>query len=212
MIEGIRHIILDLGGVLLNLDQQRSIQAFTDLGIADFKDWYSLKQQNELFDRLETGAINATQFIEAIQAAAKPGTTADQITAAWNSLILDFPLRRLQILQQLQLHYDMVLLSNTNEIHEPFFNKVLQQDHGIPNIGVFFDKVYYSHKLGLRKPDTRIFEWVLEDCGFKAEATLFIDDNEQNIRAAAALGIRSIWLAPHMSIENDIFLATAKNA
>lgn len=205
MIEGIRHIIFDLGGVLLNLDQQRSIQAFSDLGIADFGGLYSHLQQSTLFDDLETGAISTAQFIRTLKAACGDVATDEQIITAWNKLILDFPLRRLQILQQLQLHYDLVLLSNTNEIHEAFFNRVLQQAHGIPNIGVFFDRVYYSHKLGLRKPDPRIFSRVLEDCGFRPGQTLFIDDNKQNVMAAETLGIRTIWLEPHMNIETDIF-------
>lgn len=209
MITGIKHIIFDLGGVLLNLDQQLTIQAFADLGIADIRERYAQFEQATLFDSLETGAITAADFIGSLRSAAGDQCSDEQIVAAWNKLILDFPLRRLQILQQLQLHYDLVLLSNTNEIHEPFFNNVLQQAHGIPNIGVFFDKVYYSHRMGLRKPDARIYARVLEDCGFKPEETLFIDDNEHNIKAAEALGIQVIWLKQGMTIEDDIFLQLA---
>lgn len=209
MITGIKHIIFDLGGVLLNLDQQLTIQAFADLGIADIKGQYAQFQQSTLFDELETGVLTAEDFIGSLRSAAGQHCTDEQIVTAWNKLILDFPLRRLQILQQLQLHYDLVLLSNTNEIHEPFFNQVLQQEHGIPNIGVFFDKVYYSHRMGLRKPDARIYSQVLEECGFRPAETLFIDDNEHNIKAAEALGIQVIWLKPGMTIEDDIFLQLA---
>ena len=120
-------------------------------------------------------------------------------------MLLDFPIRRLQILQQLALYYDLFLLSNTNEIHEEAFNKILMDAHGIPNIGVFFDKVYLSHRLGLRKPMKEIFERVLNDNGLKAEETLFIDDSPQHIAAAKELGIQTIYLEKGMTIEKDIF-------
>lgn len=207
MIEGIRHIIFDLGGVLLNIEPERTLNALEALGIPDFQAAYRRMQERNIFDELETGLLSAADFIAAVKEIAAVPLQDQDIIAAWNILLLDFPLRRLQLLQQLQLHHDLVLLSNTNEIHEAAFNRILQQSHGIPTIGVFFDKVYYSHRLGLRKPDPRIFEQVLQDCGFDPAHTLFIDDNEQNIAAAAGLGIRTIWLSPGMTIEKDIFLA-----
>lgn len=208
MIKGIRHIIFDLGGVLLNIDPDLTLQALENLGIPDFKETYQKLQEQSVFDDLETGHLSTDNFLKAIKMAAPGVSLQDEaIITAWNVLLLDFPLRRLQILQQLQLYYDLVLLSNTNEIHEAAFNKILHQSHGIPNIGVFFDKVYYSHKLGMRKPNLSIFERVLNDCNFTPQHTLFIDDNAANIAAADALGIQTIWLQPGMSIEQDVFLS-----
>lgn len=205
MVEGIRHIIFDLGGVLLNLEYARSEQAFAALGIHNFTELCSPAAQSELFNNLETGKITAAQFSQSIRDLSGLDIRDEEIAHAWNSLICDFPLRRLQILQQLQLYYDLVLLSNTNEIHEPHFNKVLHQSHGIPNIGVFFDRVYYSHKVGMRKPSRAIFDYVLADCGFDPAHTLFIDDSHANISAANEAGIRSIWLEKGMTIEDHIF-------
>jgi len=115
--------------------------------------------------------------------------------------------RRLQILQQLRLYYDLFLLSNTNEIHEAAFNQILMQEHGIPNIGVFFDRVYLSHRVGLRKPMREIFERVLEENNLKPEQTLFIDDSLQHIEGAKLLGIQTIYLEKGMTIEKDVFKA-----
>ena len=109
------------------------------------------------------------------------------------------------MLQQLSLHYNLFLLSNTNEIHEAAFNDILMRGHGIPNIGVFFDKAYLSHRVGLRKPMPEIFELVLNENGLKAVDTLFIDDSPQHIAAAGALGIQTIYLEKGMTIERDIF-------
>ncbi|MBS1585764.1 MAG: HAD family phosphatase [Bacteroidetes bacterium] len=205
MIKGIRHIILDLGGVILNIDYQATAKAFTELGIRNFPELYSQAVQTSLFDDFETGKIDTPAFIAAMrQLAGIPLGEADIINA-WNAMLLDFPLRRLQLLQQLQLHYDMVLLSNTNEIHEAAFNKILNERHGIPNIGVFFDKVYLSHRVGMRKPEVAIFRRILDDTGFDAAKTLFIDDSIQHIEGALKAGLKAIHLEPGMTLEEDIF-------
>jgi len=207
MIQGIRHIIFDLGGVLMNIDYQATEQAFAALGIADFQQHFSQLQQSTLFDDLETGRISRADFIKAIQDVVPHlALSTEQIETAWNAMLLDFPLRRLQILQQLQLHYDLILLSNTNEIHEAAFNEVLRSNHGIPNIGIFFDKIYLSHRVGMRKPDKEIFERILTDTGFDPKQTLFIDDSPQHIAAAHALGIQTIHLEKGMTMEDTIFL------
>lgn len=205
MIKGIKHIIFDLGGVLLNIDYSLTENAFIKAGITNFPQLYGQLKQTSLFDNWEMGKIGREEFIAALKRATSHPITEDQILTAWNAMLLDFPLRRLQILQQLRLYYDLFLLSNTNEIHEEEFNKILYQAHGMPNIGVFFDKVYLSHRVGLRKPMKEIFERVLEDNGLKAEQTLFIDDSPQHVEAAQKVGIQTIYLEKGMTIEDNVF-------
>jgi glucose-1-phosphatase len=205
MIKGIKHIIFDLGGVLLNIDYNLTEQAFIAAGIQNFPQLYSQLQQSSLFDRFEMGQITKEEFISALQGVATTPVTEAQILHAWNAMLLDFPVRRLQLLQQLRLYYDLFLLSNTNELHEDGFNDIIMRSHGIPNIGVFFDKVYLSHRVGLRKPMKEIFQRVLDENGLKPEETLFIDDSPQHIATAMAMGIQTIFLNRGMTIEKDIF-------
>lgn len=206
MIKGIKHIIFDLGGVLLNIDYKLTEQAFVDLGITDFPKLYSQLHQTGLFDDWETGRINGDEFLSGLQKAGGMNIAEQDIINAWNAMLLDFPLRRLQILQQLRLHYDLILLSNTNEWHEAEFNRILYSTRGIPNIGVFFDKVYLSHRVGMRKPSKEIFDRVLSDNSFQAEHTLFLDDTPQHIEGAKLSGIQTIYMENGMTIEKDIFL------
>ena len=205
MVTGIKHIIFDLGGVLLNIDYSLTEKAFIDAGVTDFANLYSQMAQTDLFDRLETGKIPGDEFVEAMQKASATPLTRDQVLTCWNAMLLDFPVRRLQLLQQLALYYDLFLLSNTNEIHERTFNDILMKSHGIPSIGVFFDRAYFSHKVGLRKPSKEIFELVLSENGLKPEQTLFIDDSPQHIATAQSLGIQTIFLEKGMTIETDVF-------
>jgi len=205
MITGIRHIIFDLGGVLLNIDYNLTEQAFRAAGIENFGALYSRLRQTPLFDDLETGKTDRGSFVKALQDAAGRRISEEQVIAAWNAMLLDFPLRRLQLLQQLRLHYDLFLLSNTNEIHEEAFNNILMKAHGFPHIGLFFDKAYLSHRVGLRTPMPEIFQRVMEENGLQPDRTLFIDDSPQHIEGAKAMGIQTIFLEPGMTIEKDIF-------
>jgi len=205
MIKGVRHIIFDLGGVLLNIDYKLTEEAFVRLGIKNFPEMYSQLRQSTLFDDFETGAISSEAFAAALQEAAGMAIAGQDIINAWNAMLLDFPLRRLQILQQLRTYHDLLLLSNTNEIHETAFNKIIERERGVANIGAFFDRVYLSHRIGMRKPNVEVFQHILDENGLKAEHTLFIDDSPQHVEGAKKLGIQTIWLEPGMTIEKDIF-------
>ncbi len=205
--QGIKNIIFDLGGVILNIDYKRPQEEFKKLGIKDVETLYSKQNQVELFDLLETGKISEKEFVQKIKESSDLEISDSEIITAWNSILLEFPLRRLQILQQLQLHYNIYLLSNTNEIHEKAFNEMLKIQCGYPSLALFFDRVYLSHRVGLRKPDPKIFELVINENNLKIEETLFIDDSLQHIESASKLGLKTIHLKDNMTMENDIFRA-----
>jgi glucose-1-phosphatase len=175
------------------------------LGIADFKNIFSKENQNPMADDIETGHVSEEDFINYLLAKCNKGTTTQQVVDAWNAIILDFPIRRLQILQQLQLHYNLYLLSNTNSIHEKFYNQLLMNTHGIPNIGVFFDKIYLSHKIGLRKPNPASWQLILDQNNLDPAQTLFIDDSIQHIQTAKLLSLQTIHIADGMSMEENVF-------
>lgn len=202
--KGIKNIIFDLGGVILNIDYQATYKAFSDLGVADFTSLYSQFKGNKLFDDLETGRVSTEEFLTAMLQHTPEGTTVQQIIDAWNAMLLDFPLRRLQLLQQLRQHYNLYLLSNTNAIHLAAFNKILEDSRGIPSLAEFFDKTYYSHLIGYRKPDKESYQLVLDENGLKPEETLFIDDTLLNIEGATAVGVQTIHLLAPRTI-TDIF-------
>lgn len=202
--KGIKHIIFDLGGVILNINYQLTYNAFQELGVKDFTSLYNQFTLNNLFGDLETGRIEKGDFLAEMQKHAPEGTADQQIIDAWNAMLLDFPVRRLQILQQLRQHYNLYLLSNTNAIHLEAFNNILQQSRGIPSLNEFFDKAYYSHLIGLRKPEKEAYQLVLEENGLNPSETLFIDDTLPNIEGAKLVGLETIHLLPPKTIA-DIF-------
>ena len=189
----IRHFIFDLGGVLLNISYERTLQAFGKLGIKDFNTHYSQAKQVGFFDHFERGEYGADDFYELVRGLSGNPLSNEEIDNAWNALFLDFPPERIHMLNDLKSRYQVFLLSNTNEIHIRAFKRLFEESHGIPFAGLF-TKDYYSHLLGMRKPEEGIFMHVLEANGLQAKEVLFIDDMAGNIAGAESLGIPSLLL------------------
>lgn len=192
-------IIFDLGGVILNIDYQLPVKAFRKLGIEDFSSQFSQAAQSTLLDDYETGRISSEEFIEAIRGFVRPETTKEQIVDAWNSILLDLPEQRLFTIEKAAENHRIFLLSNTNDLHIESLNKYLLGEFQLPSLEPFFEELYLSYEVGLRKPDPRIFEYVLQDAGLDPLHTLFIDDSIQHIQSAKELGILS-----HHLVKEDI--------
>lgn len=195
-----KNLILDLGGVLLNLDYKRTKQAFADLGVPDFDAHYTQFKGSPLFDDLETGKVSPAAFFEALRAHTALSLTDGQIAQAWNAMLLDFPKSRMALLKELKGRYRLFLLSNTNAIHHEAFQKTCKETTG-ENLDDFFEKAYYSHLMGARKPDAEPFRMILEEQGLKGEETLFVDDTLPNLAGAVKTGMQTIHLQPPMTLE-----------
>ena len=193
----VKNIILDLGGVLLNLNYQLTIDAFTNLGIENFQKLYTQANQSDLFNRLEKGEINGEEFVAGVKNYLPKSTKEQDIINAWNAMLLDLPEERLNFLLELKSKYNLVLLSNTNTIHLDFFHSQLDEVYGKKSLDAYFDNVYFSCDMGMRKPEPEIFDTVCKKEGFNPNETLFIDDSIQHIKGAASIGIQ----AHHLEIE-----------
>lgn len=198
-------ILFDLGGVLLNLDYQRTEDAFIALGLVDFRERYSQLAQTDLFDRFEVGNISAFHFVNRLLDLLPSGTNANQVVHAWNAMILDFPADRLAWLKELGEQYDIYLLSNTNELHIPAVRRSLEQAVGHQNLEVYFKGTYFSSEIKRRKPDVSTFQWFAEKHGLLPEDVLFIDDSPQHVEGARAAGMDAILLAKGKEVK-DLFL------
>lgn len=196
-----KNIIFDLGGVLFDIDYQRPVQAFAALGYPGFEAMYSQAAAHPLFEQLETGHISNVDFFAQLKALAPQPLHTEQIEMAWNSILLGFRLPSMQYLAQLQKRYRLYLLSNTNAIHLVQIQAFCQQQTGRNSLDDFFTKAWYSNRVGLRKPNEAIYQFVLQDGALQAQETLFIDDSPQNTAAAERLGIRCHLLKPDERIE-----------
>ncbi len=199
--KGIRNIIFDLGGVLLDIDTRKTNEAFARLGVPGFANNYTLQKADPLFDNFERGKIPESDFFAGIRKIAGTTLSDVDIRNAWNALLLDFRAESIRHLNLLKQQYNLYLLSNTNSIHYTAFQELFTDQIGQPGFNEHFVKAYYSHQLGFRKPEPDIYRYVLEDAGIEAAESLFIDDLGKNIEAAAILGIKTHQLLPGERIE-----------
>jgi len=193
-LNGIKNIIFDFGGVIIDIDFWLSINAFIKLGARDFDEIYSQSQQTGLFDELDTGNIRVNEFCEALKKYLPNNVTDQQIIDAWNAILIGIPEHRIRLLELIRKHYRIFLLSNTNSIHYPEYIKDMKQKYGYNDLLELFEKVYLSFEVGMRKPDIAFYKLVMDVNDLIPEETLFIDDSEQNLSPAASLGIRTFFL------------------
>lgn len=198
------NIIFDLGGVILNLDVQRTIRAFSELSGKNFAQLYTQNQQKAFFDDFETGKISAEEFRQALREELQVPLSDAEIDRCWNACLLDLPKTRLELLARLKPRKRTFLLSNTNAIHKKAFDQIIENQHGISSLHHVFEQDYYSHLLGMRKPHPEVFLYILEKHGLRAEETLFIDDTLQHVEGAKKAGLHALHLSDGKDIV-DIF-------
>jgi glucose-1-phosphatase len=190
----IKNIIFDLGGVIINIDYNLTIEAFRELGIPHFDQMFSKFQQDRVADNFEKGLITENDFRNHIREAAGINYDDETIDRAWNAMLLDFPPRRIDMLKQLKSDgYNLFLLSNTNSIHQ----RTLQHDFEVQfgtAFGNLFTHAYYSHDTGMRKPEKEIFGKVLTDYELQPSETLYIEDSKQHTDVAQTLGIDCVLM------------------
>ncbi len=194
----INAIIFDFGDIFLNKNQEAQIKALKDLGLIEWND-----ELEKLEKKFETGNVNEDAFLKGIQKHI-PKATKEQIREAWNKGIEDFPLYRLEFLQKLSTNYRLFLLSNTDPIHIEKF----EHDAGASFYSDFyqcFEKVYFSHEIGVRKPDAEAYNYLINNHDIQPKRTLLIDDKKFNTDAAEKLGFRVWTLNPEKEDVTELF-------
>jgi len=178
----IKNIIFDLGDVLIDLDENKTIKGFGKK-ISAFYENSMNSNFVEIAHQFERGEITANKFRASVSEIFNINLSPDEFDFHWNAMIVGMPDNRLKMLKNLRENFQIYVLSNTNEIHYNFFT---QQKYWQPEL---FKKVYFSHQLKMRKPEARIFKHVLSENKLIAKETFFVDDNKDNIDAAKKLGI-----------------------
>jgi FMN phosphatase YigB (HAD superfamily) len=199
-LKSVRNIIFDWGGVITDIDFTLTVEAFRKLGCDSFDDFFNKHPQNDTFKKFEAGQIGPQSIYEILREAIGLNVTEEQLKEAWCAMLLDTPRERIELLRKLGEQYNIYLLSNTNIIHVEYYLEVLNRTYTL-DFKSLFKKVYYSHEIGMRKPDIKIFKLVIGDNNLDPAKTLFIDDTEINTIAAAKAGMRVIYLTEGLTME-----------
>lgn len=188
--KAIKNIIFDLGGVILNLNVPKTRAELESIGINNIVNKTGHHYEYSFFYDFEIGKISEEEFLDALLQLSSKNPSHDAIKKAWNAMILDMPKARIAFIESLKDKYNLYLLSNTNAIHQKYFLDEFEVANGF-KFNDLFVKAYYSHEVGIRKPDEGIFSFLLSDSKLRADESIFIDDSIDNVKAAEKLDIHT---------------------
>lgn len=193
----LKHIILDFGGVLYDVDYFKATQEFSKLSTTpEMLDSMSFEEIFHLPEKFEKGEMSESEFRNMLRRNFNINAMDSAIDKAWNSMLLGLKGDALTFVSALKEKYSVYLLSNTNSIHYADF--IMETSAFM----TYFDKQYLSYKMGMRKPDDEIFSFVRGDIGFDFEECIFIDDSLINIEAAKSAGWNSLHYSTNMTLSD----------
>jgi len=197
----IKNILFDLGGVILDLNVSATLEAFLNLGFPKELLSYPENFNTDIFYNYETGKMTTEQFRNSIRELSGISFNDNDFDNAWCAMLARVPKNRTSLLQSLSRDFNLYMLSNTSSLHIERFSKMFSDIAGYPLESVFM-KRFYSHEIGLHKPDPEAFKHVLFNAGIQANETLFLDDNIHNVKAAKELGFNVIHITENLKMED----------
>lgn len=201
-LKGIEAIVFDLGGVIIDLDFQRSFDQFSALS---GKSPQAIREglfDSGLLHRYEKGHYSDLEFLTEVEKVFDLRCEHPAIEQAFLALLLHIPPERIELIRSLSKDYRLFVLSNTSSIHYKEVNAILKRDTGHEHLDHLFEKVFLSFELGMLKPHQEIYEAVLDQASLKPQSTLFLDDNADNLLGASAVGIQTALVSKEHSILN----------
>ncbi|PVX52200.1 putative hydrolase of the HAD superfamily [Balneicella halophila] len=171
-------LIFDLGNTILPIAPELTIQSFQSLGFEGdiLKPHVKLKR---LLSNYQKGEVSTTYFLSFLQNELSKEVAEYEVVEAWNAMLLDFPKEHIALIKQLKETHQLILLSNTNELHTQCFQAKAASLYF--RLSDYFHKVYYSQELGMSKPDKEIFDFVHKENLLDGKKVLFLDDLEENL-------------------------------
>ena len=196
----IDNIIFDLGGVLIDIDISKTLAAFTALGVKNIDAYFGHGFAASFVKEHEIGKISNEDFIAEIKSTVGGDLSDADIVGAWNALLLRFPPERIDLLRSLKKKYRLFLFSNTNSIHHQQFQQMYSEVYPWERFDSHFERAYYSHVLGQRKPDIASYQTIVDTHHLDPKKTLFVDDALVNVEGAVKSGIQGLYLPPAMTV------------
>jgi putative hydrolase of the HAD superfamily len=202
--ENISTIIFDLGGVIMDIDVKKTLSAFSNLGLSNVHEYFGHGFAASFFSDHEAGRITDEEFLQEIKKLLSGEVPTESVIEAWNALLLRFPPERIALLKSLKNRYRIFLYSNTNAIHQEKFKEIFRSSFS-SELDSLFEKAYYSHELGQRKPESGGYEQIIRENNLDPRQTLFVDDAFINVEGAIKTGLKGLYLPPGMFITDILW-------
>lgn len=198
----IKNVMVDLGGVMIDLDRDRCARAFESLGLADADDMLGLYSQKEPFLSVETGDLSVAQFYDELRGMIGRSVDDVEFEIAFNQFLVALPIERLEALRKMREQgYRLYLISNTNAVMFDGWIKNAFMQEGL-RVGDYFDGIVTSFAEGVCKPDPDLFKVVLDRYDLRPEETVLLDDSEANCDSARSLGMKALRVFGEVTILN----------
>lgn len=191
-----KNLLFDLGGVIMDIKRERCVAAFEAMGMTTADELLGVYIQSGPFLALEEGRITPDEFRAEIRRRLPDDSTTDaEIDSAFCKFLIGIPAHRLEQLRELRSHYNIYMLSNTNPI---MWNSKIAECFRIEGRERedYFEGMITSFEVHCSKPERKIFEKTIELLGIKPDETLFFDDSQNNLDAAAELGFGTYLVTP----------------
>ena len=199
----IKNLILDMGGVILDVDYNMIFKGFASLGIKNLETFFTQQTQLPLVDDFEVGKITPNEFRQGVRDLTKTNISDKDIDFVWNSMVLGVRKDDILLIKELRNKYEKIyLFSNTNEIHMEYVKNLFLENMGFDVLNEMFDKVYLSNEIHERKPNVSAFNFVANDAGIDKTESLFIDDTDLNIQGAIKAGLHARLLPKDKTLLN----------
>ncbi len=179
---GIKYVVFDVGGVLVELTGADKLIEWTGNKYQDEYEFYHAWITSPVVQKFERGHCSKEFFVKAIIEEMRLPVSAKQFIqefTSWPNGLLD---GIADLLPLVKTKLPIACLSNTNELHWPN-----QKDADFLN--TIFDQMFLSYEMGMVKPDIEIYEEMVGQIGLPASQILFIDDNQINIDGAVKAGL-----------------------
>ncbi len=189
----------------MDLDYPKVITKFSEVAKQNESYIKEMVVTAPLLQEFEVGKISPTQFRQGVNKLLNTSMEEDQFDEVWNAMLKELPKERMDLLSEVSKRFDTYILSNTNAIHEVAFNRMIKEVTGKDGLHDFVKKCYFSHDIGLRKPNAACYEFVVQDIGMSADHLLFLDDRLDNIEGARAVGLNAIQVTNASRQLKEIF-------
>ncbi|WP_420575484.1 HAD family hydrolase [Ekhidna sp.] len=205
LLQGIDAVIFDFGNVLIDLDYPKVIRKFSEVAKKNQEEIEELVVTAPVLQKFEMGMIGPEEFRANINKLLGTNMGERQFESIWNTMLKSITKERMDKVLKIGEKFDTYILSNTNMIHEIAYEEMIMEETGRMSLRDFVKEVYYSHEIGMRKPNLNCYKFVIDDIGIYPSRMLFLDDRLDNVEGAQRAGMKAVQIFDPDAQLNKIF-------
>ena len=191
-------LVFDLGKVIFDVSFGFAFDKWSDISGIEQKIISKRFRFDESFEQFERGEIETGVYRKHVSQLIGFEFSETDFLSGWNNIYMDAYPGIGKTLAALKTNYRLVALTNTNAEHA----KVWPERYS--DLLIHFAKVFSSHEMKTRKPETESYQTVLNYLQLQSSEIIFLDDNPANTKAAETIGIKSILVRSSSQMTDEL--------